>query len=619
MNCRRKKGKLLAAILCFVLMFAMLMDFTQINALAAGEGMDVILVVDDTRSMLETDPNRLSSVAINKFVEKLPAEADIRLGITTYSVDIMPGSLGLGQNADAIKNFSNTNITQGGKGTDAAIGLNWAVNELTTKSDASRRKAIILIGDGENSYIVSNKAVRTDAESNAMLDAAIKTATTQGNEIEVYTLAMNPTADNFRQYFANIASTTGGKSFEPKTPEDLDAIMDDIFTTLTGTEIDGGDPIDLQAGQPITQNFDVPDGVFEMNLQCDHQQPIEIYFTDPNGTIFNEASEGVKCSKESTYTNFKIHEPADGQWSVTYKSDIQQTIVPKFIFHADLAVSLSKNQTDIMQLKPVQYIATVMTKGAEITDDNSLLGLDAKLVITEIDDQGNYGETITANMAVKSGKIVLDYAIEKAGKYEVYAELVGEKSSIKSNSLSIDVAVDPTIVPLWKQLLLPAIALVLLIIIVVVLSLSRKRAGSGQVRGTVNMKIVGRSPGDESMIFSPDRFDCLQVFSKKNTLSDLVTAYVRKYRINNSSELAEMELMKYINSTLNEVTDKVSICGNKKKETIIKVPAGHEMQVDDVEISKPKTIIVRSAEKEITLKFKNQGFTYTVSLVFLKE
>ena len=605
-----------AAIICLILMFTMMFPFASMIAFAAGDGMDVILVVDDTRSMLETDPNKLSSVAINKFVEKLPAGADIRLGITTYSVDVMPGSLELGQNADTIKNFSKTNITQGGKGTDAAVGLNWAVNQLETKSDDSRRKAIILIGDGENSYIVNNQTVRTDADSNNMLNAAIATAQSKG--IEVYTLAMNPTADNFRQYFANIASSTGGKSFEPKTPEDLDGIMDEIFTTLTGADITKADPVDLQAGQPVTQSFDVPDGVFEMNLQCDHQKPIEIYFTDPSGTTYNEGSEGVAVSKESTYTNFKIHEPVDGKWSVTYKSDIQQTIVPQFIFHADLTVSLSKNQNDIMQKKPVQYIATVMTKGNEITDDNSLSGFVAKLVITEIDDQGNAGKSKSEKMEVKSGKFVLDYAINNPGKYEVYAELVGDKSSIKSNALTIDVAVDTTLMPLWQKIAIGVGILLLLIILFLLYQKMTSGDGTGQVRGNVSIKIVGRQANDETMIFPQDRFDCLQIFGKKNTLSDLITAYVKRYRINNSSELAEMSLTQFINSTLNEVTDKVSICGNKKKQTIVRIPTGYDMQVDGMDISKPKALIFNSPEKAIEIRFKNQGCSYTINLIFTK-
>lgn len=616
MNYAKKTGRLLVGIMSLLVIIPMIMPFIQTRVLAADDGMDVILVVDDTRSMQDTDPNKLSSVAINKFVEKLPSGADIRLGITTYSIDVMPGSLELGQNADAIKNFSNTNITQGGRGTDAAMGLDWAVKQLETKSDDTRRKAVILIGDGENSYIVNNQTVRTEADSDNILKAAVASAQSKG--IEVYTLAMNPTADNFRQYFADIASSTGGKSYEPKTPDDLDGVMDEIFTALTGANINQADPVDLQAGEPVTKSFDVPDGVFEMNLQCDHSEPIEIYFTDPNGTTYNESSDGVTCSQENTYTNFKIYEPVYGTWSVTYKSAIEQTIVPQFIFHADLTVLLSKNQNDIIQKKSVQYIAAVMTKGQEITDDNSLTGFNARLVVTKLDDGGNAGKTKTADMEVRSGKFAIDYVIDKPGRYEIYAEISGEKSSIKSNVLNIDVASDPELMPVWQKIAIIAGIILLLAALILLYGKMTSGPGTGTVKGNVSIKIVGRQANDETMIFQQDRFDCEQIFGKKNTLSDLIRAYVKRYRINNSSELAEMTLMQFINSTLTEVSDKVSICGNKKKQIIVGIPNGYDMQVDGMDVTKPKTITFNSPERTIEMKFKNQGCSYTINLVFRK-
>ena len=601
------------AMFLYLVITAIVMSCISTFAFAAGKGMDVIIAVDDTRSMQTTDPNKLSSVAINKFVEKLPAEADVRLGITTYSIDVMPGSLELGQTPEAIKTFSNSNLTQDGRGTDAAVGLDWAVNELLNKSDDSRRKVIVLIGDGENSYIVSNQAVRTDEDSNAMLNNAIANAQSKG--IEVYTLAMNPTADNFRQYFSNIASATGGKSYEPKSPEDLDGIMDDVFTTVTGANMVNSEPIALEAGQPITKEITVPSGVFEMNLQCDYEKPLEIFFTDPNGTTYNENSDGVVYSQENSYSNFKIHEPMEGQWTVTYKSDTPQTITPQFVFHADVAVSLSKNQNEIMQKKPVQYIATVSAQGKEITDDSNLAGFDAVLVVEKTDDNGNVKKELSQKMEIKNGKFIGEYAIDAPGKYQVHAELVGEKSSIKSNILSIDVLVDPTIIP-PRKIVIFAIALILiLIILILVLKKLTGRAGSGKVLGYVSIAIKGsKSDGSETVSFQQDRFDCEQIFTKKNNLTDLINEYKKRYLINNPSDLSRFEVDHFINSSLTKVSDAILICGNKKKQTILIIPAKFEMMMDDMKIKKSKTLIFNS--KECELQFENDNIKYTINLDF---
>jgi len=66
------------------------------------------------------------------------------------------------------------------------------------------------------------------------------------------------------------------------------------------------------------------------------------------------------------------------------------------------------------------------------------------------------------------------------------------------------------------------------------------------------------------------------------------------------------------------VAQKVKICGNKKKQIIVTIPNCNEMQVDGMEISKPKKMVFSSAEKIIDLKFKNTN-TYKISLVFKKQ
>lgn len=614
--------KLLAVLACFIMLFSAIIPLGTVNVSADTPALDIIFAIDDTRSMQTTDPTKLSAIAINKFVDILSASSniDVRLGITTYSINVM-SNLSLGQTGETIKNFANTVITQNGRGTDAATGLNWAVNELVTKGEDSRNKAIILIGDGENSYVSEGVTVRSDAESNAIRDAAIANAASKN--IKVYTLAINPTAENFRQYFSNIAAQTNGKSYEPKTPADLDSVLNDIFSTLTNTEINTEEEVVLPPDTSVTETFEVPDGVFEMILRCSYLNPIEITFEDTDKNLFNKNTKGVKYIEEPTYCVFTISQPVKGEWKVTYSnnSDVTQSITPEFIFHTDLTVSLSKNQTSIMQKQPVEYIATVSNKDAEISDDNSLSGLDAKLVISAIDDKGNKSKPYSEVMKVKSGKLVLDYAIDNPGKYEIYVELVGEKSTIKSNVITIDVAKDPSIIPLWVYIAIAGGVILLIIIVVVIINSLRSKEGSGFIRGFVSIKINARSIGDDSAMFQQDRFDCQQIFSKKNTLSDLISAYVRRYRINNPSELAEMTITQFINSSLSDVTDKIRISGNKKKQTIVVVPAlsENEIQLDDAEVSKTKKLVFSSSEKDITLRFVCNGTTYTIYLVFTRE
>lgn len=619
MNQTSKAKRFLALMLCMALTFTIVMPLASLFVQAAptsGIKADIVLVVDDTRSMQDTDPDKLSAIAIKKFVEKIPSNFEPRLGITTYSIDVM-SSLELGQDPQTIKDFADNSINQDGRGTDAAMGVEWAINEFEQRGDANANaKVIVLIGDGENSYVVNNQNVRTPEESDGILEAAVQKAVDKG--IKVYTLAINPTADNFRQYFQNIADTTGGKSYEPQTAADVDTNMDDIFTEITGAGVQPTPPVSLPAGKPVTVDFEVPEGVFEMHLQCDYEKEIEVSFTNPDGDTLNENSNGVKYVKDKTYMTCKIMEPMEGKWSVTYRSDIEQTIRPKFIFHSDLVVKLSKNQKEVMQQKPVEYIATVIANGEEITDDKTLKDFEANLVVVKLDENGKPEDTQKEKMEVKKGKLFLEYEIEDYGDYEIYVELVGDKKTVESKKLSITVVKNPDVIPTWVIILIIAGVVILLIILFIVYRKMTTGDGTGIVRGNVSVKIVGRLSNDETMIFPQDKFDCEQIFGKKNTLSDLISAYVKRYRINNSSELAEMSLTQFINSTLSEVTNKVSICGNKKKQTIIRIPVGYEMQVDGMDINKPKVFTFNSPEKAIEMRFKNQGCSYTINLIFTR-
>lgn len=608
MNSTKKMKRILAMCVSVMIIIAALLPMGMISAFAQASGMDILLVVDDTGSMKYTDPGKLTQQAIQKFVDVLPSGVDFKLGVATYS-DKIEKERALGHTPEEIKQFAETEITQSGDFTDAAVGINWAMEQFEQFSDASRKKAIVLVGDGENDY-----GNTSEAASNKMLEEAIAKA--ESENIEIYTMAINPKSAEFRQYFADVAAKTKGKAYEPADAAAVEDDMKEIMSMLTGGKINPKKTIKVKPGVPVTETIDVPEGVFEMNLQCDHDKNLDIHFTSPDGNVYNEGSAGIVFSKQNNYTNIKVQEPMSGEWKVTYTSDEEQTITIQFIFHANLTVELTKNQQEVKQGQAVEYIATVLSNNIAVNDEATLSTLTANLVITPVD---NPEKVETAKMSVDKGKFVSEYKIGKAGKYEIYTELVGAKSTIKSNVLTIDVIYVEPLIPTWLLILIIVGVILLIIILIIVYNKTTKGPGTGYVRGNVSIKIVGRQPNDETMIFTNDKFNCEQVFEKKNTLSDLISAYTKRYRINNSSELAELTLSQYINSTLSEVTDKISICGNKKKQTIIGIPSGYEMQVDGMDILKPKTMIFNSFERAIEIRFKNMGCSYTINLIFTRE
>ncbi|MBE7037103.1 MAG: VWA domain-containing protein, partial [Ruminococcaceae bacterium] len=610
MNCVKKSKRIFSLLVCFMLIMSMMLPLMGVIASAASNKLDIIFVIDDTRSMKETDPDKLCSVAVKKFMDKMSTGADVRFGIATYSV-FVEDNLAFPQEQAAIEEFANSKIDQGdknndgvydaadgddGKGTDAAVGLEWAMNQLESSNDPDRAKAVILVGDGANSFARNGADVRTEDESNATLQAAIQKA--QGKGIQVYTLAINPTAENFRQYFENIATQTSGTAYEPKNVDEVDAAMGEIFTSLTGAVSSGGRIGPVGPDQPWEHEIEVPEDVFEMNLICDHQDPVEITIVDPAGNAYNKNSSNVVYKQTPQYTSVRISAPVAGIWKATYTSQVQQTIRSELIFHKDLVVKLTKNETDVEREQTVQYIATIESNGNTVSDDEELKAFTANLIVNRLNKKGDVEKTETIEMKVDNGKLVAEYAAPYGGKYEFYAEVSSKKSSIQSNVLEVDVkGAGP--MPWWVIPLIALGVVILLVVLFIIIHKSRTGDGTGYIYGDVAVRIVCRQANDETMVFQQDKFNCEQVFVKKNTLSDLITAYCKRYRINSSSELDELTLNQFINSTMTEVTDKIAISGNKKKQIIIRIPVGYEMQVDGMEINKPKAIIFNSPEREV--------------------
>ena len=93
-------------------------------------------------------------------------------------------------------------------------------------------------------------------------------------------------------------------------------------------------------------------------------------------------------------------------------------------------------------------------------------------------------------MTVKKGQLFLEYAIEGYGDYEIYAEIEGDKKTIKSKKLAITVEKNPDVTPMWVIIVIIAGVIILLIVIFILYRKMTTGDGTGIVRGNVSVKIV---------------------------------------------------------------------------------------------------------------------------------
>ncbi|AMR41534.1 VWA domain-containing protein [Elizabethkingia anophelis] len=221
---------------CIILALARPRTFTVAQDQNDGKGIDIMLSVDVSFSMLSKDlePDRLRALSkiAQKFINDRPGD---RIGLVAYAGE---GFLKVPLTTDheAVKQeIATLNPNELSAGTAIGEGLAVAVNHL--KDSKAKSKIIILMTDG----------VQTIKNS---LEPAIAAELAANNHIKVYTIgigtngyALTPTGiDPFfgdliyteqkveidELALQNIASVTGGKYFRATSNESLQQIYEEI-------------------------------------------------------------------------------------------------------------------------------------------------------------------------------------------------------------------------------------------------------------------------------------------------------------------------------------------------------------------------------------------------------
>ena len=423
-----KKRRLLSAAVTALLALVMIFSpFSAQVALAEGSGLDIVFVIDDTRSMKQNDPQRLSADALRQFVDILPRTGD-QVGIVTYALDVME-KMSLREIRDdndkqEIKDFAAKKITQEGRCTDTAAGLAQAAEYLDLYGREGCTQAIILVTDGENDF---SGVSRTAADS----DAVLQTVLTRG--YPVYAIGLN--AENsgvWREYITNITSSTGGEAYFPSSSGELGDIFLDIQSTLLGTS-SSTIIADITADEFTPVSVDIPDNVFEANLQINHSSPIELRLSAPDGSSLALDSPNVVVSDGESYTNVKLLSPEQGLWTLELKGTTAEKVKINLIYNYEITVELAAEKRG----DSVAFTARLHGRDDYITDKAWYSGASASLSIKTAVGTGSKAYSMT-NVG-SFFELVLDLG---DGDYEVTAEISSDRFVKSSETLSVSVPLE---------------------------------------------------------------------------------------------------------------------------------------------------------------------------------
>jgi len=339
-----------------------------------------MLVVDDTVSMQRTDPNKIASLALQKFVERIPGEGS-RIGIATYDDDILTSTSSLANsnvdqppnpmiwvfgkdNKDALKEYAGRGVTQKGNFTDLPNALYYAVQQINGLTQRESSKAIIAVSDGENDFINTTAKDESDKKLELVKDAGIP----------VYLIVINASdTEGVEDYMKDIADETGGDALFVDSGDEIDTFLVNIANKIYGYQPDTENIYNNLVGpEPEEWKFPLTDGIFEANLEVTHTRDLEMELFGPNGTIPLEGNKSVEVSsipdRDNVKTIIRLMEPDPGDYVMRLSSQISQSVTIQIILNNEIYIQVDLSPDPAVKGSAVQVTAKVMRGGEQYTD-----------------------------------------------------------------------------------------------------------------------------------------------------------------------------------------------------------------------------------------------------------
>jgi len=378
-----------------------------------GGSFDVVFVMDNSGSMADSDPDKLSFMAAQLFVD-LCSNSNSRMGYVGFSDRIKDKKpiQEISGNNNFRDSFNNIDI---GGGTNIGLGLSEALNlfENAKKSEYGNKQIIILLGDGNNWPTQSKTASDLDSETVSYANK-IKNA-----GIELYTIGFNYD-DELNIGFMKSLPDDSNKFYEAKIATEIPDIMSQIYMNLfNGGSKHIGDYSATGDKQSITVNFSK--GMYEANVifVASSSQVTDIVVTDPNGKTYNNA----KVVIGRKYSIAKINFPNGGDWKISFSASIENDLsvdlisiydVPGF---ATVNAVFESNCDTIIYPQSIKYGALLVAPQTPVKTDYIFGGW---FTDSDCKDAFDFSQPLTKDVTLYA-----KWTLEVAGVYAVNFDMNG--------------------------------------------------------------------------------------------------------------------------------------------------------------------------------------------------
>ena len=406
--------------------------------------LDMVVVMDASWSMNESDPERAEIAAVRMVANMMPAE-DSRLGVISFNANayvLSKDSAGKPALLPMIE-YSNlesirTAIRDVQYTSDTAIGtaLYEATKMLETQSDSTHERAILLFSDGMTDL---NGDVRGEMISNNRESDAIRWA--QENNVTIYTAGYNyvdrngiasmGTNGEGLQRLKNMAESTGGRFAQCTSMTDAEQwfidfladVLDEIYV-----EVDS-----YVADQNVhTSTIEITPSVSELNIRIalENGEPLDkedITLVDPFGKTVELKNENpVRFDVDAAAVFIKYIRPAAGEWQIAIRGGsgakvrigllehIKVNLTTRLIF-PDAHPNVAYAGDEIGLCVSLTYNGSVLQDESLYTSVNS--------AVAEITSRADPDHPKTINLGLENKEFTGSFIVEKDSYYDIVFRL----------------------------------------------------------------------------------------------------------------------------------------------------------------------------------------------------
>jgi Ca-activated chloride channel homolog len=399
------------------------------ESIEVSNEVDVVFVIDASKSMNKSDPSGLTSEAMKMFIDMCHIKGD-KGGMVAYSGEVIKEYPLKYMNSQSDKSLLKDTLTglQLGNWTDIGLGLRRAVSMLKDGHGNNSRPILILLSDGKNDPKHDKKASQDD------LTAALNEAKTQ--QFPIYTIGLNADGTVDKNQLETISKETNGKNFITNNAVELPKILREIFADNSRLKILQDETIN---GNSQFQNvkINIPDSnTVEANISILSSKPVELRLKDAKEHDVKIPSEKVMYTTSKNYSILKLISPEKGDWLLSVKGSTGDKMDISLISNYDLKAGLKLSpENNFHKGDKVEIQAHVESNGLKLEDMEFLSMLKSNAYVKNLTS----GEMKEIPMKLLGNIFTGEFVIQEDNKFDIKAKIEGpgfvRESEIKNISI----------------------------------------------------------------------------------------------------------------------------------------------------------------------------------------